>query len=158
MFNSKTLFVVGAGASAELGLPTGTELKRLIAHTVDLRFEDFQRQTHGDKLIFQALRKHLSLFPNQSGVAPYQNAGRQIKEAMPLAPSIDNFIDVHRHDDRIALMGKLAITRCILRAERSSSIFIKPEDDQKLNFSNLTGVWLSSFFRWQVNQYLDLMS
>jgi len=45
MFKSKTLFVVGAGASQEAGLPTGTELKSIIAEKLDITFD------HGNPLL-----------------------------------------------------------------------------------------------------------
>ena len=43
MFNSKTTIVVGAGASAELGMPVGSELKKTIATKLDIRFSDGSR-------------------------------------------------------------------------------------------------------------------
>ena len=48
----------------------------------------------------------------------YYQAAIRIREAMPLAPSIDNFIDSHRDDKKIAQLGKVAIATCILRAEK----------------------------------------
>jgi NAD-dependent SIR2 family protein deacetylase len=45
MFRSKTLFVVGAGASSEAGLPTGYELKNKIAELLNFHFEHFEQQS-----------------------------------------------------------------------------------------------------------------
>ena len=41
MFKSKTLFIVGAGASQAAGLPTGAELKQNIAQRLDIRYDPF---------------------------------------------------------------------------------------------------------------------
>ena len=38
MFKANTLFVVGAGASFEFGLPTGEGLKSKIIEALDIRF------------------------------------------------------------------------------------------------------------------------
>ena len=40
MFQSKTVFVLGAGASHELGLPLGSGLAKIISRKLNLRFED----------------------------------------------------------------------------------------------------------------------
>jgi hypothetical protein len=55
MFKSKTLFVVGAGASCEVGLPTGEKLKGLIAQKVNIAFSDGVKQRSGDHEITEAL-------------------------------------------------------------------------------------------------------
>jgi hypothetical protein len=39
MFHRKTLFIIGAGASRELGLPIGAKLAELIQEKMDIRFE-----------------------------------------------------------------------------------------------------------------------
>jgi hypothetical protein len=60
MFKTKTLFIVGAGASREFGLPTGAELKAQIAHLLDIRYEHGFSQESGDRLITEALKRHLA--------------------------------------------------------------------------------------------------
>jgi hypothetical protein len=39
MFNRRTLFIIGAGASKEINLPTGIELATKIAQMLDIREE-----------------------------------------------------------------------------------------------------------------------
>ena len=58
MLNSKITFVVGAGASNEVGLPTGRELTTKIAKMLDIKFSDFGEQHSGDKVICRALGEH----------------------------------------------------------------------------------------------------
>ncbi len=115
MFQSKTLFVVGAGASNEARMPTGNELTATITNKIDIKFRDFE-QISGDNAIASALKSHVA------DIYPYQLACWHIRDAMPQAASIDNFID-HQGDDKIELCGKLAIVRSILEAEKNSLLF-----------------------------------
>ncbi len=53
MFKSKTTFIIGAGASKEVGMPVGTELAEIIHDKCDLRFDEFGRTIKkGDARIF----------------------------------------------------------------------------------------------------------
>jgi hypothetical protein len=149
MIKSKTLFIVGAGASKEVGLPTGAELKTKIASTIDIRFQHGFEQTTGDYVVTEALRRHThDPTTNRSGnISPFLHAARMVRDALPQALSIDNFIDAHRDDEKIALVGKLGIVRCILEAERSSRISLNDRNIEKLDFSSLTETWFSAFFQ-----------
>lgn len=145
---SKTVFIIGAGASAEVGLPVGSNLKALIAKTLDIYFERGSGVTRGDLDVYQALRlaAEQDPKPNDSLQALY-HAGLRIRDAMPQAISIDNFIDTHSGDKQIELCGKLAIVRTILDAESRSRLFIDYlKSDRKLNFVNLQDTWFGSFF------------
>lgn len=55
MFRAKTVFVIGAGASIEVGLPIGAELLRQIVGLTRFTFELSRRKT-GDEFIFNALK------------------------------------------------------------------------------------------------------
>ena len=124
MFQSKTLIVVGAGASKEARLPTGNELTATIASKIDIRFSEFSGQSSGDHEITAALKSHATDVDRQPGVInPYLHACRRIRDAMPQAISIDSFIEDHQGDEKIELCGKLAIVQSILEAERKSFLF-----------------------------------
>ena len=57
MFRSRTLFVVGAGASYEVGLPTGAQLKRTIGQKLAMQFDRNGRVSgHGE--VIEALKMH----------------------------------------------------------------------------------------------------
>jgi hypothetical protein len=128
MFNKKTVVVIGAGASQEVKLPTGMDLKEQIATLLDIRFEDGLTKVSGDHIILEALRQHLRRPDGRPGdINPYLHAGWTIRDAMSQAISIDNFIDAHNGDEKIELCGKLATVRAILRAERSSSLYVDGE-------------------------------
>jgi hypothetical protein len=145
--NSKPLIlVVGAGASKEAGLPIGSELKTRIADALDIRYENSYRTNSGDKLIDASIR----LYAQQQGVNdinPHLRAARRIAAAMPLAASIDNFIDAHRDNSLIETCGKLAIARCILEAEASSLMRVGTNIYDTIDFKSLEKTWYKSFFQ-----------
>ncbi|MEA3044497.1 MAG: hypothetical protein QOH47_2335 [Sphingomonadales bacterium] len=58
---------------------------------------------------------------------------------MPIALSIDNFLDAHQGNDSIELCGKLAITKAVLDAEAGSPMCDK--DDRPFDLSSLSRTW-----------------
>jgi hypothetical protein len=67
---------------------------------------------------------------------------------MPLAKSIDTFIDSQAGNKKIELCGKLAIVRSILEAERSSLLFLnKKNDEAHPDYSQIEKTWYSSLMR-----------
>lgn len=147
MFNNRTLIVVGAGASSECNLPTGLELKSKIAGLLDIRFLNGFEMKSGDTLIYEALR----LFVQNAGsrdINPYLHSGWRIRDAMPQAISIDNFIDSHQGDKKLEMCGKLAIVRSILEAERRSSLSVDSQTNrQHPNYSMIVDTWYSAFMQ-----------
>lgn len=145
MFQPKTLFVVGAGASKEAGLPTGSELTATIADKVDIKFRGYNEQFSGEYEIADALMSHVQDIGGK--IDHYTDACWHIRDAMPQASSIDNFID-QQGDDKIELCGKLAIVRSILEAEKDSLLFLNGrERDPTLRFNDLEGTWYTYFMQ-----------
>jgi hypothetical protein len=144
------VLVVGAGASKEANLPVGGELKQQIANVLDIRYDSFGYQmTKGDRLINETFRVLASIAePRNGNVNPYLQAAHRMRDAMPLALSIDNFIDSHRSDEKIEICGKLAIARCILKAEASSILQVDRRNIyNKINFTALESTWYNAFFQ-----------
>ena len=103
----KTVFILGAGASQEANMPIGSQLTKLIATALDIRFEHGFRQISGETLIVDALRLAAGNNDPPSGdINPFLRAGRRIHDAMPQAISIDAFIDSHRGDKQIELCAR----------------------------------------------------
>lgn len=149
MPNKNTLYIVGAGASSEVNLPTGDKLKSKISSSLNIKFSDGFSQSSGDKDILQALRLYVKSynFPSED-INPHLHACWRIRDAMPQAISIDNFIDTHSGDKKIELCGKLAIVRSILNAEKDSSLYIsKSNIYNKMDFQSLENTWYSSFLK-----------
>lgn len=57
MLSRPTVFVIGAGASFELGLPLGDTLKNRIADLLNITFPDGYQQKTGDYQITEILRR-----------------------------------------------------------------------------------------------------
>ena len=126
MFNTKTLFVIGAGASYEVGLPLGDTLLETIAGDLDYRIEHFNRPTSGNRVLFNAWMQHYG--DNNVGMNAVIDAARKIHHAHGFANSIDQFIDTHYTDELVAFCGKCAITLFILEEERKSDIYVDSDD------------------------------
>lgn len=149
--NSKKslVLVVGAGASKEANLPTGNELRHKIAGVLDIRIEGFNdRKVSGDDVIAQSLNILTKNQGRPQEISDYFKTARLISGAMPQAQSIDNFIDSHKKDPRIAQCGKLAIARCILDAEASSLMKVDRSNIyNKMYFPSLEATWFNAFFQ-----------
>lgn len=120
MFKQKTVFVVGAGGSHEVGLPVGDGLARNIADK--LKRPSSQSSAVPDERIRDAMYA-LAVADQDHNMIPWFTAAETIANSMPLAISIDNFLHTHSDNKFILATGKLAIARCILEAEQNSEIY-----------------------------------
>jgi hypothetical protein len=109
MFNSRTLFVVGAGASEELGLPLGSGLARDISAYVDFKdgggdnkLRDYLTQKYADNI-------HTMI-----------RAAEVVVDGVMLSSSVDDFLAKHEGDETVKTCIKAAIVRSILEGERRS--------------------------------------
>ena len=158
MLPSKTVFVIGAGASSEVGLPVGARLKEIIADKLDLRFKHHQEPIgNGDLAILEVLRR---TFQNQ--INPYIEACWRIRDGLALSSSIDDYIDAHQHDKLVELCGKIAIARSILEAERDSHLYFKKTHiDDSINFQAVGNTWYVGFYQLisqgVTKKHLDLL-
>ncbi|WP_374972561.1 hypothetical protein [Spongiibacter marinus] len=146
----RTVFIVGAGASKEVNLPTGAELKSKIAGLLDMRFDTFGSSLQsGSHEIVAALRQKVMLPDRRRGdINPYLHEAWHIRDALPQAISIDNFIDAHKENEKIALCGKLGIVKSILEAEGNSLLTIDDRRaDSTIDFMRLDKTWYIPFFQ-----------
>lgn len=140
-----TVYVVGAGASFEAGLPVGNTLKNEIANTLRMKFE-YGSFKEGNYDLYNTFRHHTN--NNNEKVNEYISAALRIRKNMPLATSIDNFIDSERGNEKLSLCGKIGIVDSILNAERRSKLYYRKQSDaQTINFSSLEKTWYLPFFR-----------
>lgn len=139
--------VVGAGASFELGLPTGEELTKRIADLLDIRM-DGQGQRSGSHNISDSFRLIKHRENPTIDVRAHIAAARSIAKAMPVARSIDNFLEVHAGTIGVEEAGKLAIVEAILAAERDSVLFAKNGNYPDLKRISAQGSWHSEFVRF----------
>ncbi|MGA9582742.1 MAG: hypothetical protein WBR13_12320 [Allosphingosinicella sp.] len=147
MFRHKTVMIVGAGASCEAKLPAGDELRVRIVNA--LRATDLHRSFH-DVKISQAIAD-ISVKEGGAGQWPqiraeYLAAAGNIISGLPLASSIDHFLDAHAGNKRIELLGKLAIGSTILAAEKSS-VLVTPGLGIVLDPDKIQNTWYAAFGR-----------
>jgi len=147
MFRSKTLFIVGAGASCEVGLPSGYQLKSKIAEILNIQYHDLVHSWSGDGKVWEAIKlRQAEISGQRADPSSYRAAAIQIVEAMPQAISIDNYIDAHQGNEKIELCGKLAIVSAILAAERSSELFYNWRNNERFNHS-INNAWYIPLFQ-----------
>lgn len=119
MFSRKTTLILGAGASAELGLPLGRSLQAKIQQQLKSELEILQQanvnQLHAtDAPIAVALsrrgRNHNSI----------KTTHHKLAEGVVEGPSIDTFLHNNSHDPLMVEAGKAAIVHQILTSEQQS--------------------------------------
>lgn len=143
MFRAKTVLVIGAGASVEVGLPMGPGLLKQIVELTRITFE-LSRQKTGDHDILQALKLCLNEGREVGRLNEHIRAGWQLSESAKQALSIDNVIDA-LEDPQVELIGKLGIVRAILKAEASSPVFKRIDNmPDTLDLSKFSDSWYSS--------------
>ncbi|CAN5437110.1 hypothetical protein BH10PSE4_BH10PSE4_18460 [soil metagenome] len=142
MFRAKTVFVIGAGASFEVGLPVGDNLLETIVGLTHFTF-DFGRQTSGDPQILEALRILLNEGRDVTLLNQHLNAGRQLGQSARQAISIDNVIDA-LENPQIERLGKLGIARAILKAESDSQQFRVSPGKSGLELGKFKNTWYNS--------------
>lgn len=145
MLKNETVFIVGAGASDEFGLPVGAKLQAEIASLLRFRFggELSRRLVSGDPGIYELLRHQYGA----QQLGDYMRAAEHVSDAIPLSHSIDNFLDTHHHDARVIDVGKIAIAKCILDAERGSTLWIdRSNKGNDIDLSALASTWIGRLF------------
>lgn len=142
MVDNDTVIVVGAGASCEVGLPTGSDLKELIARQLDI-FYDAGRLIRGDALLAEAVKEKA----RRAGAhAEYMSAAATTCQALPFAISIDNYLDAHQGNAVVESCCKLAIVGTILAAERRSTLYIDPQRPKPFT-PTVHRTWFTRFFQ-----------
>lgn len=147
MIKTKTVFVVGAGASDEVGFPLGKTLAREIADA--LNFKLGSSYNYSTRELVRSAITNLSQRPNgDHRDRSHELFGKALTISVGLAtaPSIDTFIDNHSADPDIGLLGKLAIAACLIEAERLSPICPK-RAGEAIDLTKLSGTWFEGLFQ-----------
>jgi hypothetical protein len=148
LFHSKTVFIVGAGASCEFGLPSGAEIKAKIGRLIDIRFQDGYSLSSGDFQIVECFRRIARQDDQLNGnINPILQKCWLVRDALPAAISIDNLLHAHQGDEYIELAGKLGIVKAILEAERGSVLKPGERHPPAIDLKRIEATWLMSFFK-----------
>src|SRR5262245_48172400 len=143
MFKRRTLFVVGAGASKEFGLPLGPALAATIASKTNIKIQSGHDVTSGDRDIVSQLQRR-----DRSRLNEFLITSRIISNGVQMSSSIDDFLDLHASNQDIKTVGKIAITKSILEEERSSKLFFdKSNIYNKLHVNAFEDTWLIKLVR-----------
>ena len=157
MLKSPTTIVIGAGSSCELRLPSGAQLRSLIAHS--LTRDPLQSWHFGDQRIRTAIETALqgtgSLAAERIGALV--EAGDRIRAGMSVAASIDNYLHTHHDNPDVVLVGKCCIASAILTAERNSLLFEESQNNSRIHTDAVETIgkrelqeksWLPDLARW----------
>jgi hypothetical protein len=131
------VYIIGAGASADIGLPTGTKIKEVIKDI--LTTNSFTIKQEG-KLIPRVFLSHKYLLE-------YGEEIKYLKRNLDLAYSIDTLVE-NSNDQKITDLAKFAIFAAILQEESKSKIFVdniyNPVDFAS---KNIKDSWYIKFFQ-----------
>jgi hypothetical protein len=136
MLKQGTVLIVGAGASCEFGLPIGDDLKVQLSRC--LHFED----GNGD----DDVRNAIANLGGSARMNEFFSRCRLLRHGVLHTASIDDFVENHRGDEVLTSAAKLAIAKCILDAERVSSLHFDCRKEV-LDPSRVSKAWVSAFFR-----------
>lgn len=147
MLTKSTVLVLGAGSSAEFGLPAGDKLARDIESRTNFSFRYGGEMISGDQELYETLRTR---YPEQNHVF---RAGRTISKGLPFSRSIDDFLYNHGNDNCIVHVGKAAIVQSILAAEKGCGLIgllEHDEEDRRRTLQSLSESWLHKLFAFLV--------
>ena len=102
MIRTKTTFIIGAGASCELQMPSGPELVTRIAQSLDFARYGAELQTRDSTLLMQYLAKASARAGKGEDVL--NAAALRIRTAAKMGGSIDAILEQHNNDPMILRM------------------------------------------------------
>lgn len=163
MFRERTTIVVGAGASCELGLPSGDTLKDQIIQLLAPSSDNVYGFSSSVMQEAMRIRAGPNIHTVMQTLQPLKMAAERIRRGLPLAMSIDNFLHSHQGDVEVEQLGKLAIAICILHAERRSHLFSRvpamlllldnpPDAHASSHGEDLQKTWYPAFARQLMSQ------
>lgn len=139
MFRSKTVFILGAGASAEVGLPVGSGLLKHICDLINIKYD--HRMISGDHQVSEALKRIINEGSEVSEYNHHLYAAWQVIQSANQALSIDNIVD-GLEDPKVELVSKLGIARAIQISEAKSQFFqTKKDGTDRLYYSKFQDTW-----------------
>jgi hypothetical protein len=147
VFSEPTVFVIGAGASAEFGMPSGPQLQKNIGSALDFR-RGQDGQLLGDQNLHSLLRDRFN-----GQVQRYYEAATELSQIIRESTfdSIDEALHwfSSSHPEAVAL-GKAAIVREILAAERTTLLFNKGDPDNAAVADSIANMWMPSFLQMAI--------
>jgi hypothetical protein len=144
VFSRPTVFVLGAGASAELAFPLGIRLRDQIRDMMTLKQAAEGLVAPGVDILGHLART------SSRGQAASIEAANTIESGLPYFKSIDDFLDHHRENELIVQIGKMAIARAILQCEESSVLARLGQNGVHPTMPELGKTWYFKFVQMLV--------
>jgi hypothetical protein len=131
MLRRRTTIVIGAGASAEYGLPVGKELKTQIQRY--LSFVDDPVNQHYEDSQIQSI-----MFSITNGNMEHKaiHSAKVIRNGLDSHSSIDNLLDIHQNNNILVSLAKSVICKIILEKERESILSLPDDKPVRLHGDN----------------------
>lgn len=131
MLRHKTVFVIGAGASDDLGMPLGTKLRSQISNylrpiTIDTIGQIKAPHSFQMAIVADCNARGIANLNNRE-LMPYIEAAQKIGRDVFLFRSIDELIEHYGNDQITVFVAKAAICHTILEAERGSTLLSKSD-------------------------------
>lgn len=120
MIRTRTVMVVGAGASCELQMPSGAELLSRVVQGLDFSRLGTESQSRESVLLARHLAKQAErMGRDQRDVF---TAAQSLRNAARIGKSIDAVIEQHDHDPLVVACGKIAIAFFMGQAETRATL------------------------------------
>lgn len=146
MFNRKTLFIIGAGAGVDAKMPVGRDLALDIAQRTKVSVPHF-----GGRLERGTSDPDFALSFFEKGLGKdraYLDAFELIRKGVLFSSSIDDFLNIHEGTPEVVEVGKAAIIRSILEAEKGSHLYVNPSNaNNTLDLTNIHSSWFVKFMQ-----------
>lgn len=139
VFKPNTVLVVGAGASAEVGMPVGRGLAEQIHSHANI--ESWRNPPEEHFVLVQAMVQKYT----PQGMNDAMAKMRSIALGIVSARSIDAYLDRMSADPQLVEIGKLLIAYFILRNESWSHLKVAKATEGQLDLSETRNTWLSEF-------------
>jgi hypothetical protein len=147
MFRRPVVFIIGAGASADYGMPLGGTLAAAIAADANFYFER-SALTRGDAGLLELLRSKC----DRDTADRYFEAGRRLAAAISSCVSVDDALYLLSEFPEAVQLGKICIVRSILQAEHNSTLKLWPETGQMRPDAGRDG-WIEQMFSMAITNY-----
>jgi hypothetical protein len=144
MFKPGTIFIIGAGANEEVGMPLGSALCSAMARSFFFEFNfSSEPQKGADHNLLNHIRRLAKATDRK--VNEYLNASRLFHDGILLAGSIDEYLSRHADKPLHSGLGKLAILHLLLSAERQSRLFHNEHANANVIVRAAKDSWLANF-------------
>lgn len=130
MIRSKTAFILGPGAAAELHMPGPQELLERIAQALDFSRASANQLTRDAA----AILRHVGKLAERTRKTEEQlyRAAQRIHQAAKVARTIEGVIEQNNDDPLVEAFGKLALAVFTLQTEQRSSVRAVPQNPTAL--------------------------